>query len=102
MNKATACATAKAEGNTMAELDVEIAAYESMREKLEVEHTGKWALVRGRDLVAVYDSFDAAAEDAVRRFGAGPYPIRQIGAPPVTLPASVMFQSVHAPNKVRI
>ena len=40
------------------------------------------------ELVGLYDTFDAAAADAVKRFGSGPYLMRQIGAPPVTLPAS--------------
>jgi len=47
---------------------------------------GKWVLVRDRQLVGVYDSFDAAAEEAVKRFGGGPYLIRQIGAQQVNLP----------------
>ena len=80
----------------MAELDSEIRAYEAMREQLETEHMGKWVLVRGGNLIGVFESFDAAAEDAVRQFGRGPYLIRQIGAPPVTLPASVMYPRSHA------
>jgi hypothetical protein len=80
----------------MAEIDNEITAYEAMREKLETEHMGKWVLVRQEKLIGLYDSFDAAAEDAVRQFGRGPYLIRQIGAPPVTLPASVMYPRSHA------
>ena len=80
----------------MAEIDAELAAYEGMRAQLEVEHMGKWVLVRQGELVGVFDSFDAAAEDAVRQFGRGPYLIRQIGAPPVTLPASVMYPRTHA------
>lgn len=75
----------------MADIDTEITAYEAMRENLETEHMGKWVLVRHETLIGVYDSFDAAAEDAVRQFGRGPYLIRQVGAPPVTLPASVMY-----------
>ena len=80
----------------MAEIDTEIAAYEGMRETLETEHMGKWVLLHEGKLVNIYDSFDAAAEDAVRQFGRGPYLIRQVGAPPVTLPASVMYSRTHA------
>jgi len=76
----------------MAELDIEISAYDSMREQLEAEHMGKWVLLHDRQLVGVYDSFDKAAEDAVKRFGGGPYLIRQVGAQAITLPASVMYQ----------
>lgn len=80
----------------MAEIDTEIKAYEAMREKLEAEHMGKWVLMREQKLIGVYDSFEVAAEEAVRQFGRGPYLIRQVGAPPVTLPASVMYPRTHA------
>lgn len=80
----------------MAEIDTEIIAYEKMREKLETEHMGKWVLLHQEKLVNIYNTFDAAAEDAVRQFGRGPYLIRQVGAPPVTLPASVMYSRTHA------
>ena len=77
--------------STMTEIDKEIEAYEGMRQDLEAKHMGKWVLVSEGKLVDVYDSFEATAEDAVSRFGRGPYLIRQVGAPPVTLPASVMY-----------
>jgi hypothetical protein len=80
----------------MAEIDTEIAAYDAMREKLEGEHMGKWVLLREQKLIGVYNTFEAAAEIAVREFGRGPYLIRQIGAPPVTLPASLMYPRTHA------
>ena len=75
----------------MAEIDREIEAYEAMRSKLEADHMAKWVLLHNRELVGVFDSFEAAAEEAVKRFGGGPYLIRQVGAPPVVLPASVMY-----------
>lgn len=50
--------------------------------------------MHGERLVGTCDSFEAAAEDAVERFGRGPYPIRRVGAPPVTLPASVPYRPV--------
>ena len=75
----------------MADLDKEIAAYEKIQADLESKHVGKWVLLKEETLVGLYDGFELAAEDAVKRFGRGPYLIRQIGAPPVTLPASFMF-----------
>ena len=80
----------------MADIDTEIAAYERMRPDLEVQHTGEWVLVHEGQLIKVFDDFEAAASDAVRSFGRGPYLIRQVGAPPVTLPASVMYPLQHA------
>jgi hypothetical protein len=79
----------------MAELKDEIAAYETMRADLEASHLGKFVVVHNRTLVGTYDSFDAAAREAVHRFGRGPYLIRQIGSPPITLPASVMYHPMH-------
>ena len=80
----------------MADLDTELEAYERMRPDLEVKHTGKWVLLHNGQLIKVFDDFEATAEEAVRRFGRGPYLIRQVAAPPVTLPASVMYPLQHA------
>ena len=79
-------------GTIMIELDREIAAYETMRADLENRHMGEWVLVHDEKLFGIYPSFDDAAQVAVKEFGRGPYLIRQIGAAPVTMPASVMYQ----------
>jgi hypothetical protein len=79
----------------MSALKDDIATYEAMRGDLETEHLGKWVLLHDKQLVGIYDSFDAVAQEAVRKFGRGPYLIRQVGAPPVTLPASVLHHPVH-------
>lgn len=73
------------------DLKEEMAAFEGMRQDLEAQHMGQWVLFHQHDLIGVYDTFENAANDAVARFGRGPYLIRQIGAPPITLPASVMY-----------
>lgn len=86
----------------MADLKDEIAAYETMKADLESTHLGKWALVHDKVLVGTYDSFEQVAEDAVARFGRGPYLIRQIGAPPITLPASVLYHPTHGSDPLRI
>lgn len=75
----------------MSELDQEISAYEKMFPELSAHHMGKWVLVHDLSLVGVYDSFEKTANEAVQRFGRGPYLIRQVGSPPLTLPASVMY-----------
>jgi len=82
------------EGVAMADVQAEIAAYEKMRQELEAKHTGQWVLVHHLQLVGVYSAFETAAEEAVKRFGRDTYLIRQVGAPPVTLPASVMLHQV--------
>jgi hypothetical protein len=75
----------------MGKLDKEIAFYEGKKAELEKQHLGKWVLVHGEQIVSINDSFQSIAEEAVEKFGAGPYLIRQVGASSVTLPASVMY-----------
>ena len=81
----------------MAKLKEEIAAYEEIRNDLELEHFGEWVVFRDKKLAGAYDSFEMAAEDAVKRFGRGPYLIRKVGAPPLTLPASVLYRTTNVP-----
>ena len=78
----------------MGVLDKEIAAYENMRDFLEREHLQKWVVIHGEELSGTYDDFQEAAADATRRFGRGPFLLRQVGAPPATLPASVLYRPV--------
>ena len=75
----------------MSELTKEITAYERMRSELEADLLGKWVLVHDETLTGIYETFEDAASEAVARFGRGPYLIREIGAPPFTLPASVLY-----------
>ena len=78
----------------MPELTKEIAAYERMRNELETDYLGKWVLVHDEALVGVYATFEEAAAKAVQQFGRGPYLIREVGAAPMTLPASVLYRPV--------
>ncbi len=76
----------------MAQLETEIAAYEKMRDGLEAKYFGKWVVVRDEKLVGAYDDFQAAALDAISKFGRGPYLIREVGkTEPVPMPASLLF-----------
>jgi len=75
----------------MIELEREIETYDSIRADLENSHMGQWAVVFGQKLVGTYASFGEAAQIAVRNYGRGPYLIRQVGAPPIAMPASVVF-----------
>lgn len=75
-------------------LEAEIDAYEARREELEQHHHGKFVVFHGQEFVGAFDSLDNAAAEAVRRFGRGPYLIRQVGRPPIALPASIMYRTV--------
>lgn len=75
----------------MAALDVELNAYRQEAARLEASHMGKWVVFRGSALISIYDTLEAAAEDAVAKFGHGPYLIRQIGASPIVIPVSLAY-----------
>jgi hypothetical protein len=75
-------------------LEKEICAFEERQKELEQYHMGKWVVFREGDLIGAFDTLDNAAAEAVRRFGRGPYLIRQVGAPPMALPASVLYRPV--------
>jgi hypothetical protein len=78
----------------MAELRDDIAAYDAMRLDLESSSLSKWVVFHHKELIGTFDSFDDAAKEAVRRYGRGPYLIRQIGASAIARPASVLYQAV--------
>jgi hypothetical protein len=69
-------------------LETEIRAYEARREELERHYKGKFVIFHGEDLIGAYDTLDAAAQEAVRQFGRGPYLIRQVGVASSPVPAS--------------
>jgi len=79
-------------GAQMSTITEEIKAFEGMQAQLEADHMGLWVLIHDCVLVDVFESFEAAADEAVRRFGSGPFLIRQIGAPPKMLPVSLMYR----------
>ena len=63
-----------------AQLGKEIAAYETKyRAKLEADHCGKYVLVHNEELIGVYEDNYEAMQEAVAKFGRGPYLIREIG-----------------------
>ena len=63
----------------MADIEVEIAAYERMQCDLEREHMGKWVVVHDEQLIGAYEDFWDAHKVAVRRFGRGPCLVREVG-----------------------
>ena len=77
-------------------LELEIKAFEQRRAELERTYPSKFVVIKGDQLVGAWDTLDAAASEAVRRFGRGPYLIRQVGAAPPVMPASVLFHNLAA------
>lgn len=75
-------------------LAMEIAEFDRRKAELERHHMGKFVVIKDTELAGVWDTLDAAASAAVKRYGRGPYLIRQVGAQPVSLPASVYMRAV--------
>ena len=71
-----------------------IRAYEAMREELECDHMGEWVIFYDTRLEGMYADFETAADEAVERFGQGPYLIRQVGLPPPALSASMLHRTI--------
>jgi hypothetical protein len=60
-------------------LELELKTYDREHTRLEDEHRGKFVLIRGEDIVAVFDDFQAASEHAARWFKQESYLIHRIG-----------------------
>ena len=80
----------------MAEITQEIAAYERMQSDLEREHMGKWVVVHDEQLIGAYEDFWDASQEAVERFGRGPFLLRQVGAKPLNPWTPAIYQESFA------
>ena len=84
---------------TTPELQQNIDAFEAMSARLKQDYFTKHVVFHEGVFVGAYDTFHNAAEEAARRFGNGPYLIRQVGGPRrMPMPASVAYRPVHAPR----
>ncbi len=77
-------------------LEQEIDAYEAMRTDLEAKYFDKWIIMRNSEVVGAFDSSEECIRFAIEKFGRGPYLIRQVGEPPVRLPASALLGTMNA------
>ena len=80
----------------MAVLEREYAVFNGMKEQLEAEHHLEWVVIHEDEFVGTFKDFEDAAVEAIRRFGRGPYLIKQIGGPPFRLPPSILYRPVYA------
>ena len=79
----------------MAVLKQDIAAFDRMRPELERNHHDQWVVFHDGAFFGAYADFETAASEAVDAFDAGPYLIRQVGAPPIQLPGGMIFTPAH-------
>lgn len=73
-------------------------AFDGQADWLLEHHNGKFVIFHETTFVDSFDTFDAAAREAISRFGQGPYLIRQVGGRPreFPMPASVAYRPVRA------
>ena len=64
-------------------LVTEMRTFDARRADFERTYSGKFIVIKGEEVVGAWDTLSAAADEAVRRFGRGPYLIRQVGGQPV-------------------
>ena len=77
----------------MNSLSDQIKAYDAIKDSLETDYFGKWVVIHGQQLVGHYDSFEDAANDAIKKYGKGPYLIRKVGVSQVFHPpASLLYK----------
>jgi hypothetical protein len=77
-------------------LEAEIKAFEARKGDLEKTYPGKFVLFKGSEFIGAWDTINAAAAEAIKLYGRGPYLIRQVGAPPPNVPASVLFRQMES------
>jgi hypothetical protein len=77
-------------------LKVELNAFKKQQAELERHYMHKFVIFHGEEFAGAFDTFDAAAREAIKRFGLGPYLIRQVGRiNEMPMPASIAFRPVH-------
>jgi hypothetical protein len=75
---------------TIRPLELELQTYHRERGRLESEHRGKFVLIRGDEIVGVYDDFHAASEQAARQFERGPYLVQCIASEVMHIPSALL------------
>lgn len=75
-------------------LATELAFFEETREEFALRYAGRYLLVHGDSLVGHFDTLEAAIDEGVRRFGAGPFLARGAGQDAPVLSAPALTQGV--------
>jgi hypothetical protein len=71
-------------------LDLELSTYDRQRARLEDEHSGKFVLIRGEEIVAIFDDFQSASEYAAHRLQRQAYLIQGIGVERMRIPSGLL------------
>ncbi len=78
-------------------LEENIKAFDGLSEQLNRYHADKFVLIYNGEFISSYDTFDTAARQTKKRFGRGPFLIRQVGAPvKMRMPSSIAYRFINA------
>lgn len=70
----------------MTDLQTEIEFYNQNLDGFRKTHRSDWVVISNNSVLGFYRRFEQAAFAAINAFGEKPFLIRQIDAPPITLP----------------
>ena len=59
-------------------LKEEYEAYKARKDELLVKHEGKFVLIKGKELIDVFSSYDDALKEGVKKFGNVPFLVKRI------------------------
>lgn len=71
-------------------LETELETYRHLGENARQQHTHEWVVISGKKILGYYKEFEEAALKAFAAFGDQPFLIRQIDAPPITVPQLIL------------
>lgn len=72
-------------------LSKELKTFEKNKADLQKNHPGKFVLIVGDDVIGTYDTFNNAADEALRRYGDGEYMIRPVSGDCPELSPTVIY-----------
>lgn len=70
-------------------LENEVAFYIEQKPELLARHSGMFVLIKGRELIGVFNTIEEALSEGARRYGLSSFLVRQVLAeePEITVPA---------------
>ena len=77
-------------GEMVKPLELELRAYDRERARLEGEHRGKFVLIRGEEIVGIFDDFQTASKHAAQRFKQESYLIHCIATEMMHIPSVLL------------
>jgi hypothetical protein len=69
----------------MSALQEELDTYARREDEFKQTNTGKFVVIKGKEVIGFFDDLESALTEGTRRFGLEPYLVRKVGEPVQTL-----------------